>query len=759
MPNDPREQMLVQAARAGDADAFSQLYQDNYQRVYALAYEALRERNTAAGVLRDTFAAAWTKLDAVPEGEPFSRWVLHLCSAQCDAVLRERGVPQRLDNASALELLTDTDPETFRLPQPYTVQPELMARLDGAVAALPDRQRRAVTLYYHNGLTLADTAAVLGTSPARVKSDLAHARREIVRRLRAEERAAGESYGWTTESETKPFRAALAAQLGGVMLAGGAAALLLKRVLASLKTGGSGAAAGGKAAASAGGKAAAAAGGKAAAAASGRIAAMSTTTKIIAGVTAAAVVAGGGYGIKKAVDNGSAGRSEPVEETQPLEESGAGAAAASVRVLDTVKVYRPDGMLWFSETYDYDDNCFVIRSTASEYEMDGSAVYEDRELVYEYDEDGRVLAVRSGRDPESGYRRYEYDEAGRLVLYFFAEGDGGELTYTYAYDEDGKRIRMSEDFYVTRGWSCVETQNDDGSRDIEMQQDEGPDDYYSPRSDSYDADGRLIHSSGPFGGYYSYSDEKNLTLVEITPDDGDRPSSSSAAASLVLMDSENRIYHEVYLCGADAQKTYDDDGYLIRIESSDGRYAEFTYRDLSNEPEPGPEPEDTAWKQAYLDFLQEYEDSEGWDLTEGYSFNLVYIDDDNIPEMVFWIGAVTTRTVVCTYHDGEVEWIQPEGWGIQVLEHEGLWNIMYFEVGVGSDVVWELRDGHFTQLADGKYVRDTQDDDKFTYYWNDAEVPEETYKAELARLFDVDRATYINNSGIDYDTLVAQLQS
>lgn len=767
---DPREQNLVRAARAGDAEAFTQLYEDNYQQVYALAYEVLRERNTAAGVLRDTFAAAWTRLDAMPEGEPFSRWVLRLCSAQCDAVLHGSGASQWLDNAAALELLTDADPETFRLPQPYLVQPELMARLDGAVAALPERQRRALTLYYHNGLSLSDTADVLGTSPARVKSDLARARREIVRRLRDEEEAAGEAYGWTTERETRPFRAALAAQLGGVMLTGGAAGLLLKRVLASLTGGGSsaavtgaeGAAIGAEAAVTTGGKvagakAAAAAGGKAAATVGGKLAAMSTTTKIIAGVTAAAVVAGGGYGIKKAVDNGAADRAEPVEETAPLE--GAGVAAASVRVLDTVEVYRPDGKLWFSETYDYDDNSFVIRSTASEYEYDGSVLYEDMVREYEYDEDGRVLAVRSDRDPESYYRRYEYDEAGRLTLEYFADSNGNPFTLTYAYDDDGNRIRMNESFSDPnlRSWSCVETQNDDGSRDIVMQQDEGPDDFYSPRSDSYDAEGRLIHSSGPFGGYYSYYDEKNLTLVEIKPDDGDDPSSSGAATNLVLMDSENRIYHEVYLCGGDAEKYYDEEGYLVGIESSDGLYAEFTYRDLSDEPEEEPEPEDTAWKQAYLDFLQEFAVSEGRNL-EAYTFSLVYIDDDSVPEMVLSGKYAASGSFVCSYHDGEVRWESGAAWGVQVLEREGLWLDSYMHSGYGREVVWELRDGRFTELGTGTFEADIQNYDDVTYYWNDEEVSEETYKAELARLFDADRATYID-TGVEYDAFTAQLRS
>lgn len=770
---DPREQNLVRAARAGDTEAFTQLYEDNYQQVYALAYEVLRERNTAAGVLRDTFAAAWTRLDAMPEGEPFSRWVLRLCSAQCDAVLHGSGASQWLDNAAALELLTDADPETFRLPQPYLVQPELMARLDGAVAALPERQRRALTLYYHNGLTLSEAADVLGTSPARVKSDLARARREIVRRLRNEEEAAGEAYGWTTERETRPFRAALAAQLGGVMLTGGAAGLLLKHVLASLTGGGSsaavtgaeGAAIGAEAAATTGGKiagakAAAAAGGKAAATVGGKLAAMSTTTKIIAGVTAAAVVAGGGYGIKKAVDSGAADRAEPVEETAPLE--GAGAAAASVRVLDRVTVYDPEGGQTCTESYDYDENLYVIRS-----ECDGDA---DIALVgtfdyeYEYDADGRATSVK--RDGTE-VRAWSYDDAGHMTKQYYKytyaddSGDGTTTTY-YTYDAQGTRTEMHE---VIEGvypsdsaFRCTASPNDSGGVDLEMEMTSGEPDAYPYRFESYDAEGRITIEGAEYAQYYYYNDENGITLAEITPGDTVEHGSPYANVYFVLMDSANKIYHRLSLgTGGDYKPTFDDDGNLTRVDFSDGAYAEFTYRDPNDEPEPEPEPEDTAWKQAYLDFLQEFAVSEDRNL-EAYTFSLVYIDDDSVPEMVLSGKYAASGSFVCSYHDGEVRWESGAAWGVQVLEREGLWLDSYMHSGYGREVVWELRDGRFIELGTGTFEADIQNYDDVTYYWNDEEVSEETYKAELARLFDADRATYID-TGVEYDAFTAQLRS
>ena len=68
------------------------------------------------------------------------------------------------------------------------------------------------------------------------------------------------------------------------------------------------------------------------------------------------------------------------------------------------------------------------------------------------------------------------------------------------------------------------------------------------------------------------------------------------------------------------------------------------------------------------------------------------------------------------------------------------------------------RDGRFIELGTGTFEANIQNYDDVTYYWNDEEVSEETYKAELARLFDTDRATYID-TGVEYDAFAAQLRS
>ena len=587
MQANPQELRLLENAKRGDRSSFERLYQLSYVPVYALAYGALRERNAAAGVLQETFTTAWTNLGTVPASEPFGRWVQRVCFLHCDAYLRRTGRAAELADPAAQELLADADPDTFRIPQPYTVYPELKARLERVVSALPDRQRRALILYYNNGLDLTDTAAVMGVRPAQARTYLARARREIVTRLLAEERAAGERLPWDDETAMTPFRDSMQAYTLSGMIAGGAAGLILNQIFASAAAGGASAAAGTAAGVSVG-TATSTTTGAAVSTTVGTAVGMSTITKVILGVTAAAVVAGGGYGVHKIVQNNRA--PEP------------GAVTESAELLSEVRCYSADGALMREERYDYDENCLVVRTDSSEYDPDGTPVFEDMPHVYEYDDTGRAVNVRIGDSPVI---ECDYDDAGHLVREYQGDSNGNPVTYTYEYDADGHRIRMVRSFYgtVESSWRVTERKDADGGVTYEMTLENGPEGTYPIASESYDAQGRKTGDTAEGEIRYYYHDEKGLVLMESAAGDGLGEGSPYAGLNLVLLDAVNREYHSLYLgVGADAAKTYDDEGRLARLDFTDGSYAEFSYRENGAEPSESPESSEEPEQDPYYGY-------------------------------------------------------------------------------------------------------------------------------------------------------------
>jgi RNA polymerase sigma factor for flagellar operon FliA len=69
------------------------------------------------------------------------------------------------DTVSLLDTLHDPD-----APDPETLlaQSELKARLTDAVAALPQREKLVIALYYYENLTLRETGEVLGVTESRI---------------------------------------------------------------------------------------------------------------------------------------------------------------------------------------------------------------------------------------------------------------------------------------------------------------------------------------------------------------------------------------------------------------------------------------------------------------------------------------------------------------------------------------------------------------------------------------------------------------
>jgi RNA polymerase sigma-70 factor, ECF subfamily len=68
----------------------------------------------------------------------------------------------------------------------HLAERELGARVDGALQALPERQRLAITLFHYEGMSQIEVGEVLGISDEAVESLLARARRTLKVSLKEE---------------------------------------------------------------------------------------------------------------------------------------------------------------------------------------------------------------------------------------------------------------------------------------------------------------------------------------------------------------------------------------------------------------------------------------------------------------------------------------------------------------------------------------------------------------------------------------------
>lgn len=285
---------MIEAASRGDQDAIAELYNRTYSSVYYTIRSVIRDDDTALDVLQDSYLKAFRRLDQLGDPSKFRAWVKRIARNQAVDVLRQKAaIP-----FSALESdgadpgppvdFEDTAPE--HLPDVVIDRQETARLMKEILDALPDDQRAAISLFYYEEMSVAEIAEAMGVSENTVKSRLNYGRKKIEAQVRALEKRGTRLYGLAPV----PFllllfrsRDASAAEIP--------AASVLHRVTADLTAQTAGHAA--KITAKAAGHA--------------------LRNKIIAGVTAAAVIGGGGAIAYEQIANRPAPPEETVSEAIP----------------------------------------------------------------------------------------------------------------------------------------------------------------------------------------------------------------------------------------------------------------------------------------------------------------------------------------------------------------------------------------------------------------------------------------------------------
>jgi len=169
------EELVLKAGR-GDRAAFGVLVRRHHGRMLRLAWRFVGDSSRAEDIVQETFTRAWVKAPewrSIAQGGAgqFTTWLTKIAlNLAIDA--RRRVVPLRLE---AADDIASSDPTAdVRLEQS-----ERQAAVARAIAGLPERQRAAIILTYHEGLSNAEAAQALETTVGALELLLVRARRNL----------------------------------------------------------------------------------------------------------------------------------------------------------------------------------------------------------------------------------------------------------------------------------------------------------------------------------------------------------------------------------------------------------------------------------------------------------------------------------------------------------------------------------------------------------------------------------------------------
>ncbi len=154
LTNDCDERLLVEAAQR-DPSRFAELYELNFERVYAFIVKRVRDRDTAQDVTSEVFHEALANIRSFEwRGVPFAAW-LYRIAANCIAD-RWKRQGRELPAEAAEEPLED----------PQFEQRALLVQL---VQQLPADQRLVITRRFFEDRSIREIADEMGRSDGAIK--------------------------------------------------------------------------------------------------------------------------------------------------------------------------------------------------------------------------------------------------------------------------------------------------------------------------------------------------------------------------------------------------------------------------------------------------------------------------------------------------------------------------------------------------------------------------------------------------------------
>ncbi|MBZ5533889.1 MAG: sigma-70 family RNA polymerase sigma factor [Acidobacteriia bacterium] len=181
------ELALVQAAKKGDLEAFSELVKRYDRNVFRIAQHITHNEEDAQDVVQDAFLKAYTNLEQFQGNSKFYTWLVRIAVNEALMRLRKR----RNDRTVSLDEDVETEDGSMPRevadwspnPEQLYGQSELGDILKKTIQGLPPGFRTVFVLRDVEGLSTEETAEMLGLSIPAVKSRLLRARLQLRERL------------------------------------------------------------------------------------------------------------------------------------------------------------------------------------------------------------------------------------------------------------------------------------------------------------------------------------------------------------------------------------------------------------------------------------------------------------------------------------------------------------------------------------------------------------------------------------------------
>lgn len=176
VPGMPETAEAVARARAGDAEAWGELYRTFAPSIFRFCRRALPTREDAEDATMEIFMKLRDKLSQYDETRSFSAWLYRVAANHCWDILRRRKIRQDKETED-VENVPLEHPDPNQLDK--LIEQKTSEEVRHALDKLGARARMALVLRYYSDMSYDEIADALGVRRAFVGVVLLRARHEL----------------------------------------------------------------------------------------------------------------------------------------------------------------------------------------------------------------------------------------------------------------------------------------------------------------------------------------------------------------------------------------------------------------------------------------------------------------------------------------------------------------------------------------------------------------------------------------------------
>lgn len=174
------DMQLVRRALAREGDAFRTIIKTHNQRLYRIARGVVRNDSEAEDIVQEAYVRAFAHLDAFRGDSSLATWLSRIVINEALGRLRKRRRTVALpENPQAEIIRFPINPSDD--PERTMAQRQILQLVEQATDSLPDVYRTVFVARVIEGLSIEETADLLGVRPQTVKTRL-HRARALVRK-------------------------------------------------------------------------------------------------------------------------------------------------------------------------------------------------------------------------------------------------------------------------------------------------------------------------------------------------------------------------------------------------------------------------------------------------------------------------------------------------------------------------------------------------------------------------------------------------